>query len=313
MKELKQPWVNWNSMAARIRDTALAPDDPLRHEPLWTGRSGGEAFETEVVRPGIRRWNDARFKRLSESGRLMRLPEFMRQVLDTSTVNLTSSTTSNARLATAQSVPLPLTFFINSDALVNVIGLEPNINPPQVSAEVYRAVLQKFDVALTDGNHRFPGDTNFVFVVPEPAFEDVLVIETLLSLGVMSRKMAASLVMVDFPNAVFSPRRAALLHLFPSPLPSRIRRISSAPSLTTCSRPWRRALPATRSAPCSTTWRLHQTSGKRTSHVGLRHSFRRSRHNSPMSICLPKSLNSPSPAAANSASVRLPSSASRSP
>jgi hypothetical protein len=215
MKELKQPWVNWNSMAARIRDTALAPDDPLRNELLWTGRSGAEVFETEVVRPGIRRWNDARFQRLSESGRLIRLPEFMRQVLGTSTVNLTSSTTSNARLATAQSVPLPLTFFINSDALVNVIGLEPNINPPQASAAVYRAVLQKFDVALTDGNHRFPGDTNFVFVVPEPAFEDVLVLETLLSLGVMSRKMAASLLMVDFPNAVFSPRRAALLQYVP--------------------------------------------------------------------------------------------------
>jgi hypothetical protein len=193
----------------------LAPDDPLRNELLWTERSGGEDFETKVVRPGIRRWNDSRFKRLSESGRLIRLPEFMRQVLGTSTVNLTSSTTSNARLATAQSVLLPLTFFINSDALVNVIGLEPNINPPQASAAVYRAVLQKFDVALTDGNHRFPGDTNFVFVVPEPAFEDVLVLETLLSQGVMSRKMAASLLMVDFPNAVFSPRRAALLQYIP--------------------------------------------------------------------------------------------------
>jgi len=215
MKELKQPWVNWNSMAARIRDTALAPDDPLRNELLWTGRSGAEDFETKVVRPGIRRWNDARFKRLSESGRLMRLPEFMRQVLGTSTVNLTSSTTSNARLATAQSLPLPLTFFINSDALVNVIGLEPDINPPQASAAVYRAVLQKFEVALTDGNHRFPGDTNFVCVVPEPAFEDVLVLETLLSLGVMSRKMAASLLMVDFPNAVFSLRREALLKYVP--------------------------------------------------------------------------------------------------
>ena len=51
MKELKQPWVNWNSMAARIRDTALAPDDPLRNELLWTGRSGAEDFETEVSGP----------------------------------------------------------------------------------------------------------------------------------------------------------------------------------------------------------------------------------------------------------------------
>lgn len=215
MKELKQPWVNWNSMAARILDTALAPDDSLQQEPLWISRQGGEKFEIEVVRPGIRRWNDSRFQKLSELNRLKQLPTFMRQVLETSTINLVSSTVSSARLTTIDSVSLPISFFVNSDALIDVIGLDPDISPPQTPAAVYRSILQKFDVALTDGNHRIPGDTNFVFVVPEPAFEDVLVLDTLLKKSILSRHLAASLLMVDFQNPVFSPHRAKLLKYVP--------------------------------------------------------------------------------------------------
>jgi hypothetical protein len=215
MKELKQPWVNWNSQSARILDSALAPDDPLRTEPVWTSRSGAEKLETEVVRPGVLRWNTSRFQKLSKDGRLTRFPEFFRQALETTTVNLISSPTSSARLASAQTIPLPLTFFINSDALLNVIGLEPDISPPQVAGAIYRAMLEQFDVALTDGQHRIPGDTNFVFVVPEPAFEDTLVTETLISKAVISRRLAAALLMVDFCNPVFSARRAALVRYAP--------------------------------------------------------------------------------------------------
>jgi hypothetical protein len=215
MKELKQPWVNWHSQAAGILDSALAPTDLLRSEPIWMGRSPAEEFETTVARPGIRRWNESRFQRSTENNRLLRLPEFMRQVLQTTTVNLTSSPTSNARLANARAVPLPLTFFVNADALVNLIGLEPDVAVPEIPAAVYRATLQKFEVALTDGKHRFPGDTNFVFVVPEPANEDIVVLESLIRLKVVSRKLAASLLMVDFCNPVFSPHRAALLVYVP--------------------------------------------------------------------------------------------------
>lgn len=215
MKELKQPWVNWHSQSASIRDTALAPDDPLRTEALWTGRSPAEDFEVEVARSGIQRWTDARFARATRDGRLQQLPGFMRQVLETTTVNLVSSPVSKARLATAQQIPLPLTFFLNSDALVNVIGLEPAITVPVVPTAIYREMLRRFDVAITDGTHRFAGDTHFVFVVPEPAFEDVVVLERLITLGVLSRRLAACLLMVDFPNAVFSPRRASLLQYTP--------------------------------------------------------------------------------------------------
>lgn len=215
MKELKVPWVNWHSMAAQIRDEVLAPGDPLRGELLWTQRSPAQDYEVEIVKPGISRWQTSRLARSAQGNRLTNLPQFFRQVLGTSTVNLVSSPTSNAKLATAQDVSLPLTFFINSDAFLNILSLAPDIAVPKTPGSVYRAALQQFDVAVTDGNHRIPGDTHFVFVVPEPAFEDNMILQALLDQEIISAKFAASLLMVDFCNPIFSSRRAALLQYVP--------------------------------------------------------------------------------------------------
>jgi hypothetical protein len=216
MKELKMPWQNWHSEAAGIKDEILDPADPLRAEKLWTARSPAQELERTFIRPGIARWMQARFAACINGGRLTRLPEFMRHLLETTTVNLASSVAENGQLATLDRFKLPLTFFFNSDALLNTLGLEPDIAVPEVDAGLYRKCLTEFDVAVTDGNFRFPGDTHFVFVVPEPAFEDLPVLEALLSASVISRKLAACVLMVDFPNPVFSGRRAALMKYVPA-------------------------------------------------------------------------------------------------
>src|SRR5687767_10858916 len=91
MKELKPPWIHWHSQASPILDGALAPDDPLRLEPLWTGRRQAEEFERTVARPGIARWTEARFTRSITQSRLQHLPRFLRQVVTTTTINLVSS------------------------------------------------------------------------------------------------------------------------------------------------------------------------------------------------------------------------------
>ena len=216
MKELKNPWVHWHSMAAGIRDEVLAADDPLRADPLWAQREGAERLEAEVVRPGIERWTEARIRACFEGDRLTRLPELMRQVLETSTVNLVASPVESRTLAPGVQVRLPLTFFVNSDALVDDLGLNPGLaEVPTVDGATYLYCLRTYEVAITDGTHRFVGDTHFAFVVPEPAFEDLLVLRQLRAARVMPNKLAASLLMVDFPNPVFSPRRAALLRHVP--------------------------------------------------------------------------------------------------
>jgi hypothetical protein len=222
MKELKLPWVNWHSESATILDSALAPDDPLRNEPLWIRRQPAQDFERTVARPGIQRWTDARFRRSLRAGdgSALDLAPFMRQVLETTTVNLASSPISNPGLATALNVPLPLTFFVAADALFNALDLEPDIKVPQVTTAIYREMLRRYEVRVGDGNHTFPGDTHFVFVVPEPAFEDLTVLQGLLSADVLSPKLAAALLMVDFVNPVFSARRAALLRYVPQSTPA---------------------------------------------------------------------------------------------
>jgi hypothetical protein len=216
MKELKRPWVHWHSPAARILDSVLAPGDPLAAEPLWTARSQADEFERAIARPGIQRWTSARLTRCMSDGTLTRLPEFMRQVLESSTINLASSPTSHPALAAAARVKLPLTFFINSDALIDVLDLDPGLSLPEVDAAVYRDTLRQFEVALTDGQFRFEGDTHFLFVVPEAAYEDVYLLEQLLARQVLSRKLAACLLMVDFCNPVFSPIRGALMRHVPA-------------------------------------------------------------------------------------------------
>jgi hypothetical protein len=211
MKELKIPWQNWHSEAAGIKDEMLDPADPLRAEKLWTARSPAQELERTFIRPGIVRWMEARFTACMDGGRLTRLPEFMRHILETTTVNLTSSVAENGQLPGLDRFNLPLTFCFNSDGLLNTLGLEPDIRVPEVAASLYRQCLERFQVAVTDGTFRFPGDTHFVFVVPEPAFEDLTVLESLLSASVISRKLAACLLMVDFSNPVFSRRRAGLM------------------------------------------------------------------------------------------------------
>jgi hypothetical protein len=216
MKELKVPWVHWHSPSASVSDEVLAPADPLRTEPVWTARRLADEFERTIARPGVRRWNDSRFSRLTTGGALTRLPEFFRQVLGTSTVNLASSATSSAALAGGADVRLPPTFLVDTDSLLGVVGLAPAVTVPVVRADVYRAALTQFAVKVSDGRHEFAGETHFVFVVPEPAFEDVLVVETLIGLGILSERLAAALLMVDFQNPVFSARREALLQYVPA-------------------------------------------------------------------------------------------------
>jgi hypothetical protein len=57
---------------------------------------------------------------------------------------------------------------------------------------------------------------HFAFVVPEPAFEDHAVVAEAVRIGLISERLAACLLMTDFPNPVFSTRRAALVRHVPA-------------------------------------------------------------------------------------------------
>jgi hypothetical protein len=218
MKELKFPWVHWDSPAAKVIPSIFAEENLLDH-PWVANRDPGGAYtlEDNVAKPAIQRWTKARLEALI-SGTSEETPRrILEQVLTTLTVNLASSKTSSVSAVNgaALEIDLPDTFFADSDALSGVLGLAPSPQP-FVPSSVYAASLSTFEVHLTDDDQfQRPGDTHFAFVVPERAFEDTDTLRQAIEQGILSRRLAACLLMVDFPNPIFSQKRQQLLEHVP--------------------------------------------------------------------------------------------------
>jgi hypothetical protein len=213
MKELKAPWMNWQSMKATI---LLAPDDPLRAHPLYPP-SGAENLEM-TVRAGVERWTTARLARAVSGGTVANAGWLLRQLCTTTTVNLASTDVASAAALADPALPLtlPLGFWLNADALLDVLGIPADFAPPRVPGPLYADRLRHYEFALQEGTYRRPGDTFFAFVVPEASVEDNEVVRQLVASGLVTDHFAASVLMVDFPNPVFSPDRAKLLSYVPA-------------------------------------------------------------------------------------------------
>jgi hypothetical protein len=209
MKELKAPWTHWHSVDASVPPEVFPPNDPARKDPLFTRRSGGEVFEARVVRPGVRRWTERRFQRTAAAdGTVQQVRALMEQLFVTTTVNLVSSFGESRTVTPGGDLGLPSTFFVDADGLGDLGLPTPFLS---VRGKLYLDALKKFDVALVDGGFRQPGDTHFAFLVPERAFEDLDVVKKCLEVRLLSDRFVGCALMVDFPNPVFSPRRARLL------------------------------------------------------------------------------------------------------
>ena len=219
MKELKTPWLNWHSPAANIPATAFAADDPRRTHDWFKNKEpgGGLTFEFEAARPAMTRWAKARFAKLRKGGGTVARPRpFMEQILDSPAVNLTTTHIESKALSPTDHLDLPATFFVDSEGLSEILGLAP---PPAftVTGRIYAKCLEKFDVRMDDGDgFTAKGDTHFCFLVPERAFEDQVVLREVVEMGLVSRRLAACLLMVDPWNPIFSDRRRALLRHVPS-------------------------------------------------------------------------------------------------
>jgi hypothetical protein len=219
MKELRPPWLHWHAPQAGINAEALAPNDHLRDESLFKSRVTADRLEIEVVRPGIRRWNEARVRKAVEADGVWRnVCYFLRQAVTDTTVNLASSDAASDLLTDNSILRPPLSFFINRDTLFDSLGLVPDhpaVADIRIQGRLYRECLKRFDVHRTDGRIRVEGDSHFAFLTPEPAFEDTHLVDASLQAGLLTPRFVASLSMTDFTNPVFSSRRAALLKYVP--------------------------------------------------------------------------------------------------
>jgi hypothetical protein len=112
---------------------------------------------------------------------------------------------------------LPNDFFLNDSVLRNVLNLNYAVPPLALARGSYQSFVaaQKFQLvnrAEANGppDYSQTGPTFFAFFVPVPAYEDAKAIQQLVLQKVVSAKFAAAVLMVDFPNPIFSPTRSSL-------------------------------------------------------------------------------------------------------
>ena len=179
---------------------------------------GAYALELEAARPAITRWAQERFRRLRKQGGTVGRPrQIMEQILDTPTVNLITSPHREPRAARRRRRS---TCRRRSSSTPRRSPTSSGSTPPPlftVSGKIYAKCLEKFDVRLEDGQGFVQkGDTHFCFLVPERAFEDQVVLREAIRIGLVTKRLAACLLMVDPWNPVFSERRRALLRHVPA-------------------------------------------------------------------------------------------------
>lgn len=222
MKELRLPWNNWHSQNATISPSILAPDDPLRTNRLFldslNGGFGAQDLQRFAIEPGVRRWNSMRVRKMiAADGTISDVPLLLRQLFETTTINLASSGVQSKSVQPSATFVLPLTFFVNRDALFNVLKLNPEVELPKVSGEFYLSAVERFQLAIADTSINFsqPGDTFFAFMAPEPSFEDFEALRQMLEKKIVTPKFAACVLMIDFQNPVYSERRQHLARYIP--------------------------------------------------------------------------------------------------
>ena len=124
MKELRAPWPHWHSSQSAISDSVLALDDPLRDHALWRDRQQADFLERLVILPGIEAWVDARVGRLIDRGVGVTVGDvraLLRQVVSTTTVNITCSSQQSSQQTQPNDISLPESFFLNHKSLLSLL------------------------------------------------------------------------------------------------------------------------------------------------------------------------------------------------
>jgi hypothetical protein len=213
MKELVTPWDNWQSpradISARNIPAAVAAD------PLYTALTGADALQTNFQ--GLQsRYTQGLVASSIRNGTITNVPMLLNRLINTTTVNFQSSF---AKPIDTTGVQVPSDFFIFHSALTM-----PQINLPlpmatlTIPRSMHDAFIaqHKFALQQTAGDtshfmYQQPGTNYFAFFVPVPAFEDQVAIRELINQHVIDDNFAAAILLVDFPNPVFSAQRSSLM------------------------------------------------------------------------------------------------------
>lgn len=214
MKELRRPWIHWQSQSASIPPEAFETNHPILRHPLYTMVQGAEVLERDYVVPGIDRWTEARLSRHLVNGRLERANTFLRQIVETTTVNLVSSDREWSEVASGVDVNVPYEILLNIEAWTDHRLLKPLTIRGRVKIDGghLRDAVETLGVALVDpqSGYRKSGEAFFALACPSPAYEDISVVFALMSQNILSPSLVRAILAVDFCNPIQSTARASL-------------------------------------------------------------------------------------------------------
>ncbi|WP_299810314.1 hypothetical protein [uncultured Roseibium sp.] len=217
MKELRAPWLHWNSQSVPIPPEAFAPGHPILGHRLMAHPDGAEVLELDIIQPGIDRWIEARFDRAIQGGTLKAADTFLRQVVQTTTVNLVASDREFREVAAGVRVNVPPEILLNIEAWTHLLDPLTIRGRVQVDGGHLLRAIDDLGIALEDpaAGFRQPGEAFFALACPSPAFEDLSTILALIDRGVLSAGLVRAILAVDFSNPVQSSRRAGFLRHMP--------------------------------------------------------------------------------------------------
>ena len=199
MKELAAPWLHWEGDTTTPGAQALVD----AHADLLGRKSDGIDLETQVVRPGNDRWNDARLAFLRQVGDLR---EMLRPLYCNVEVNIgnASSSPQSGDEGTVSFAPLG----------GPVVDTRLGFGSLSFDAAAYDAVLRanKQKVASTATGII---ETHFGLAHITPSDADINFVGKLQAAGIVDQEYIEDVLAVDFTRAVFSDDRCELLEFVP--------------------------------------------------------------------------------------------------
>ena len=225
MREIELPWSNWQSQRANISAQFL-PEE-VASENLFLQRRGAEVFE-QVIRSNFQNyysnWLRSRYRKEGNTINVSDVDEMLRHLTTNTTINFKSSDVQSNGQNTSPlnsdiaGIP-PNDTFLADTLLQTTLKLDYSALTVKLPRKDYDEYLKNHDFKLvgtkgflrdSEKAYESPGSTYFAFYVPQLAAEDIYVTQKLLQSKILTDKFAASVLMVDYQNPLFSKKRASL-------------------------------------------------------------------------------------------------------
>lgn len=230
MKELKVPWNNWGSERSSIANSVVTAQ--TQNDPPFRDRVGAQELEPSIKGASTNYYPNFIRSHINEDfTQITNVPELLRFVIETTTVNLESN---NRAPGNPDTFAFPNDFWISDTILRGpMIGLDYTIpqsvmfsvanyqnHLKQTDSQLVQCTLKGPEKSQCDNPPLFtvPGSTHFAAFTPVPGNEDVLMSNLLTRviigdklLKLLNPKFITAILMVDFQNPILSDKRNSLI------------------------------------------------------------------------------------------------------